>query len=321
MQEDVLAEHERHVRWQAAGELRARLDQLIRAATGIYLASAGDTRHKLPPHGQELLRATLIEQLDVLIDGYSYAATRGALRRAANALIRAGADDIDPDVRVNVNAPIDLRWALPELTTGMRDDLKAARKLARVGKLDRYGDLLTVIGAARKAVNRADRTAAWVTHRAHNEGRMRAALKLERQGGIVSMFWRPERDACATCLGYAGAVAEPGEPFVPVFEVGDASARPAGPVHGPWDMHPWCRCQLDMQYEAAGKELTPLDLPYALRREAQRSVASGMAQGSEPGRVRAADRLLQLGDELLINKTTQRKARRAIEAGGFDTPS
>lgn len=321
MIEDALVEQERLVRWQAAGELRARLDQLIRAATGVYIGGAGTTRHKLPPLAEQLLRQTLVEQLDTLIDSYSYARTRGALRRAARSLIRSGADDIEPGIRININAPIDLRWALPELTTGMRDDLRAARQLARYGRLERYDDLVTVFAAARRAVNRADRVATWVTHRAHNEGRMRAAAKLERQGGTVSMVWRPERDACATCLGYAGAVASVGEPFVPLFEVGDASARPAGDVYGPWDMHPHCRCSVEPWFEPADKVLTSLDFPYVLRREAQRAVVSGTAQGSEPARVRAADRLLQLGKALLINKTTQRRARRAIAAGGFSVSS
>lgn len=318
MDEGALVEHERVVRWRAAGELRARLDQLIRTATGVYLASASSTRHKLPEFGQELLRRVLVEQLDHLIDEYNYAETRAVLRSAARDLIQAGARDVDPDVRVRAATPLDLRWELPRLTAGMRADFKAARQLARHGKLDRYGDLVAVLAAARRAVNRADRTAAWVTHRAHNEGRMRAAARIEAQGGTVSMVWRPERDACATCLGYAGAVASVGEPFTPVFTVGDVSARPVGPVYGPWDMHPHCRCSVEPWYEPADKVLDPVDFPYALRREAQRSVASGQAQGSEPARVRAADRLLQLGEDLLINKTTQRKARRAVAAGGFE---
>ncbi|HEX8109785.1 MAG TPA: hypothetical protein VF516_18770, partial [Kofleriaceae bacterium] len=117
-----------------------------------------------------------------------------------------------------------------------------------------------------------------------------------------------------TCLGYAGALAAPGEPFRPVFSVGDPSARPAGPVHGP-PLHPWCRCELDWWYPD-GPDLTPLDLPYALRREAERSILTGQAQGSAPARLRAADRLVDLAG-LIVPKTVVKRAKKALQAGRF----
>lgn len=305
----ILEERTRHA---VAGSVRAALVALECTLAAVYISAAGDTRHALPEHAQATLRELLTTALNGLV-GYDYADTRSVLVHAAREALAGGAADVGLPIAETL--PLDVRQALTGLTAGMREDIRDALKLARHGPLARWGDAVTVVGMARKALNRADSTAVWVVHRAHNEGRSRA-IERAWQGGVqVQMMWRAERGACVFCLSLAGALAEPGEAFRPVVAVADASQVPDFPLHGP-PAHPHCRCELDWWIGAPEVELTDVDLPIALRREAQRSLASGAAQGSRPNLLRAADRLLAIGN-LLIPKTVQRRARKAVEVGHF----
>lgn len=312
MDEYGLADLERRTRDSAAGDLRAALVALEREVTVIYTAVAGDPLHALPELAQQTIRKRLVEALHGLAT-YDYADTRKVLTRAARTAMAGGAADVG--VPVSDTLPADIRQAMTALTGNMRKDLHDALKLARYGPMKRLGDARTVVGMARKALNHADSTAVWLVHRAHNEGRSRAIDKAFSGGVQVAKLWRAERGACVACLGYAGALAEPGESFRPVVDVADPSQRPDGPVWGP-PLHPHCRCALEWWTGPGEADLTAVDLPVALRREAQRSIASGAAMGSEPNRLRAAERLLDVA-ELLIPKTAQRRARKALQAGQF----
>lgn len=311
MDERELADLERRTRDSTAGNLRAALVALEREITVIYTAVAGDAQHALPEMAQHTIRNRLSEALHGLVT-YDYADTRQVLTRAARAAMAGGAADVG--LPVSDTLPADIRQAMTALTNNMRKDLRDAVKLARYGPMRRLGDARTVVGMARKALNHADATAVWLVHRAHNEGRSRAIDKAASGGVEVAKLWRAERGACVACLGYAGALTEPGEPFRPVVDVADASQRPDSPVWGP-PLHPHCRCQLEW-WTGPTTGLDAVDLPVALRREAQRSIASGSAIGSEPNRLRAAERLLDVAG-LLIPKTVQRRARKAVDAGEF----
>lgn len=304
---ELLEERTRHA---VAGSLKAALVALQREVTSVYLAVAGDTRHALVPFAQDTIRRRLVDALSGLI-GYDYVDTRAVLRMAARTAIEGGSADLDIDVSPHL--PDDILTAMTTLTANMKADLRDALKLAKHGPLQRYGEMQAVLGTARKALNHADATAVWIVHRAHNEGRRRAIDKAAEDGTQISMMWRAERDACVACLAYAGGFAAPAGHFRPLLRVADASA-PSGPVAGP-PLHPHCRCQLEWWFGPI-RDLDDTDLPVALRREAQRSIATGQAQGSEPGRIRAADRLLDVAD-LLIPKTVRRRARKAITAGTF----
>jgi hypothetical protein len=312
LDERALAELEERTRHQVAGSVRATLVALERAAAAVYITAAGDTRHALPELSQATLRNLLANALHGLV-GYDYADTRIVLIRAARDALAGGAADIGLDVADTL--PLDLRRALTGLTAGMREDIRAALKLTQYGPLRRYGDVQAVLGMARKALNRADSTATWVVHRAHNEGVARAVDRAASRGEQVAMMWRAERGACVFCLSLAGALAAPGEVFAPIVEVADPSQIPDHPVHEP-PAHPWCRCRLEPWYGPAEADLTDVDLPIALRREAQRSLASGTGKGSRPNLLRAAARLVDIAD-LLIPKTVRRRAKRAVEAGHF----
>jgi hypothetical protein len=312
--ERALAELEERTRPAVAGSVRAALVALERTAAAVYITAAGDTRHALPELSQGTLRTLLMNALNGLI-GYDYADTRTVLIRAARDALAGGAADIGLEVAETL--PLDLRHALTGLTAGMREDIRTALKLAQHGPLRRYGDVQAVLGMARKALNRADSTATWVVHRAHNEGVARAVERAASRGTQVVMLWRAERGACVFCLSLAGALAGPGEAFQPIVEVADPSQIPDHPVHEP-PAHPWCRCKLEAWYGPTEADLTAVDLPVALRREAQRSLASGAAKGSRPNLLRAAARLLDVAD-LLIPKTVRKRARHAVEAGHFPT--
>lgn len=312
MDERELADHERRVRDSVAGDLRAAGLDLERVVAAVYISAAGDTRHKLSEYGQATLRRYLVEALESL-QRRNYRETRAALVGGARAALRGGAEDLGMDVPLTL--PQDMRHALGELTIGMKQDLKDALKLARNGSLEHYGDAQAVVGLLRKAANRADRAAVWMVHRAHNEGRDRAIERAWRQGVEVRKLWRAERDACPACTGFAGALAEVGEPFHPVVSVEDPSARPGSPPYAP-PLHPHCRCRLEEWYGPADAELGPLDLPYALRREAQRSILRGDVQGSEPARLRAAGRLVDLAG-LLVPRTVVKRAKKALVKGHF----
>lgn len=312
MDEIDLGDLERRTRDLVAGDLRAALTALSNTVAAVYIAAAGDTRHALDPRAQQTLRNHLTATLSGLA-AYDYADTRRTLVDAARAAMAGGARDLGVDVGETL--PLDVRQALTGLTAGMRADLRAALNLARHGPLDRYGAAQAVVGMARKALNRADSTAVWTVHRAHNEGRSRAVDKLAGYGENVVLMWRAERGACVFCLSLAGALAAPGEPFQPVVDVADASQVPDFPLFAP-PAHPWCRCAAEPWYGAAEADLEAVDLPMALRREAQRSLATGSAKASNPARVRAAGRLLGLAD-LLIPKTVQRRARKAVDSGAF----
>lgn len=314
MDEQALADLEERTRHAVAGSLRAVLVALEREVVGVYLAVAGDTRHALNQYAQDTLRRRLTDALTGLI-GYDYADTRSVLIRTAREALAGGAADLGNTI--DMRLPQDLRQALTGLTAGMRHDLRQALTLAKHGPMGRYGEVMAVIGAAKKALNRADSSAVWVVHRAHNEGRSRGIDRLAAAGGRVWLLWRAERDACAFCLSLAGALADPGEAFAPVVDVADPSQVPPFPVMAP-PAHPWCRCVLDWWVGHAPDELDPLDLPHALRREAQRSLAYGQAQGSEPNRMRAAKRLLEVAD-LLIPKTVQKRAKKSLAAGHFSS--
>jgi hypothetical protein len=308
---------EAQVRDTVVTDLRGFLDELLRIGTAIYVTTAGSTHHKLPEHAQDTLRGLLVEQLDRM-RRYPYREVRQALQHGAQQALATGSYDtglIGPVVsRISGTLPLDIRAALPALTAGIRDDLHAAAHLARSGPLDRYGDLMSVIATARRAVNRAEQTTTFVIHRAHAEGVQRAIDRAAAGGIEVATLWLAERDACAACLGYAGALAVPGEPFLPVLSVQDPSATVYGPVWGP-PLHPHCRCRTEPWF--GGLDITPVDLPHALRREAQRSIAAGTAMGSRPARLRAAGRLVQAAG-LLIPKTVVKRAQRAVQAGTFE---
>jgi hypothetical protein len=316
MNEDELRAYEDKVRHQAAPDLRHVLSNLHGALTVVYTAVVGDTRTPLDPQAADTIRRQFAATLDGLRENIAYGLIRQRLRDAARRAIVEGAASTGLDVQVSPVTPLDVRWALRDLTAGLRADLADAANLVRHGKLESYADLIALSTAARKAANRLDRASSWIVHRAHNEGISRAVDKAASQGVEISMVWSAESGACIACTSYAGSIARVGDSFMPVVDVADDSARPRGLVWTP-PLHPACRCALEPWTGAIGDDLRRTDRPLILRRAAQLAIASGKAAGSEPARVRAADRLLDVADALLIPKRARKAARRAVARKGF----
>lgn len=309
MDERELRLYEEQVRRAVSADLRSSLDQLLATASAIYVSAAGDTRHALGVLAQNTMRDVLSDTL-MRLEHQDYSYIRRTLQGAAREMLEAGADGVE----VRGTTPLDIRAAMIRMADGMRGDLREARTLARHGSMARYGDIVATIQQAKNALNRADSSASWIVHRAHNEGARRAVERQWSRGeDDLLLMWRAERNACPTCLGFAGALARPGELFEPVFVVADESAL-TGPLPGP-PAHPRCRCRAE-RWRGDPDNLRPVDLPHALRREAQRSVVQGVASGGRLARLRAADRLLQMGG-LLIPKSVQKRAKQAVSSGDF----
>lgn len=315
MNEAELRAYEDRVRHQAAPDLRAVLDNVHKAVTLVYTAVAGDTRTPLDPQAADTIRRQFAAALDRIREETEYGRIRQYLRDAARRAITAGADSTGLDVTVSPVTPLDVRWALKDLTAGLRADLADAARLARHGKLETYNDMVAMATAARKAANRLDRASSWIVHRAHNEGVNRAIDKAASQGADVASIWVPEAGACILCMSLAGSIAVPGEPFRPVVDVADESARPKVPLWSP-PAHSFCRCKAE-PYAGPVHSLKRTDRPTILRRAAQLAIASGRAAGSEPARVRAADRLLEVGEALLLPARARKAARKAVARKRF----
>ena len=131
-------------------------------------------------------------------------------------------------------------------------------------------------------------------------------------------LWFAEPDACLSCQGMAGRLADPGEPFNAAFAstfTPKPRIWPPGPIET-CPLHPHCRCRVSPYLGAVG---AGTNLPAALRREAQRAVLKGWSLPSESGpeRVRAAQQLLNRG--VSAPKSVQAYARAAVRRGHFTT--
>lgn len=305
MDEQQLQDFEARARADAAGAARAESDSITSDALLVYLAVAGAPGNPLPEFAQQTLRTLLVSRVDRMV-------RLGPLRRVLLRVVRegltfgmwSGLTAIGRRlIRTRVRRSPELRRELNELGSRLREDIKIARLLARTVPLQTFDQLQVVLAAVRAPVTRAERTAAWVANRAIAEG---AAAVSERYG--LPRIWIAERDACLHCLAYAGEVAQPGQPFAGGLTFGD---RPldGDPVWHP-PLHPNCRCRTQ-PWAGSEEGVGDVELPAALKREAQRTVALGWANASEPARLRAADRLLGRAD-LLLAKTVVRRSRKAI---------
>lgn len=305
MDERDLLGFEARVRRDTTNAARSEVDALVRDATLVYLAAARAPGEPISPFVQQTIRVMLLGRIDRLI---SLGALRRVLLRAVREGVTLGLASAFSVLgrrlaRPRVVRSPQLRAGLNQLGAHLRQDLRQAKTLARVSPLETFEQLQVVLSAVRAPVARAERTATWVANRSIAEG-----VRHVTQQYDVPTIWIAERDACLHCLAYAGQVVQPGQLFPGGLTYGD---RPLGtePVSEP-PLHPNCRCRLQ-PWLGSEEEVGPVDLPQALRREAQRTVAQGSANASEPARLRAADRLLQRAD-LMLSRTAVKRARKAI---------
>jgi hypothetical protein len=161
------------------------------------------------------------------------------------------------------------------------------------------------------AASSAERAATWATMRRGNEG---VAAAADTAG--MDTLWVAERDACVYCLAQSGHLSVDGV-FDDSRSFGAAPLPvwPSGALTVP-PRHPECRCHLVVY---AGHQGPGPSLPEALRREAQRSVLTGLALPSESQVVRrkAAQRLVD--GNVALPKTVVARTRHQLIAGTFAT--
>jgi hypothetical protein len=290
----------------ATRPLRELVGQLLRALTTQYVQLAGNTNNPLPEQHRQTFRDYAVGLVDQLQHGLRL--DRPSLLRALLRALGLGQEQAravtgaDPSPLVEIAAAT----MVLRLADTVRAGLLGASGAARLLPLRSYRDVTELAGRVNQVVNRLERDTRTAINDAVNRGLYDEA---ERAG--AARLWIAERDACLTCLAYAGQVAPPGRPFPADLTYGDSSTVKT-PLWTP-PAHPSCRCRavpyLGMDDDTAG------GYPEALQREAHRTVLRGWANASEPARVRAADRLLQAG--VYAPKTVKDKARRAVRRGTF----
>jgi hypothetical protein len=294
---------------QTSAAVKLLLADAARRLAAEYIRAAGDLKTPVPDGAKDGLRAAvlrilaalasgmvselprIVEGLQQVIEGGLKLGTRAAPKRPA---------------RVRLRPSRELTAAIRKLRTQVREQLAAAEAHARAADLRRFSDVTTVMAKAQQAVNSVSAAARWASNRAVNEG---AAAVADAAG--VPRLWVAEAGACLTCLAYAGELAQPGEPFPAGLTFGDSSTVTEALDHPP--AHPNCRCRIQPWY---GTEPSfGIELPTALKREAQRAVLRGTSDhASRPAKLRAADRLLKTGLSGLPD-TVKIRARAKVKAG------
>lgn len=295
---------------QAQAQAATRPEQAVQTANraGLLLLTQMAAYAALPP----VVLASLVDaagrQLSAVLTGY-----RRAVERALPAgRMRAATFAVHDVARISglpVRPPV--LEDIPDLGT-LFDDAEA-----RVGALlDSVQLRIAPEASARaataatvSAVRQADSVMGDSIHKAYADASHTAA---EQHG--VWRIWKAERNACATCLAYAGAVVEPGQLFPDKLTYGDRPMKWRGFTGTGPPRHPHCRCIAAPIDQRAADTMST-----TLRREAQRSIIKGFALPSEsvPVRARAAERLLRRGS--LVPKSVQEAAARALANGEFIT--
>lgn len=291
---------------QQARDFEHALEHAAVAATLAWLAAtlvnawphldAGDVRTWLIAR----LRNTPIHATAAVNDRIGQGVQLGVMRAAADADL----------VRVPIGLTVDTRTErlIADLDQTIRAGLSHAIQLAQSSPLASAADTTTVLAPALTATRRASAATSWAANRAVNLGTAQVA---EQVGADV--LWVAERDACLTCLALSGQVRHAGEAFDASLTF-DTHPMPLFPIGNPQPLdhpprHPGCRCRSRLWLGGS-------DLPEALQREAQRTVARGWSgYASKPARLSAADRLLQ--HPTLLPATVRHRARRAVRTGGF----
>lgn len=221
----------------------------------------------------------------------------GREARAATAHITAGLDDQTLRTIAGADSLIGARIA----------DAEAALTVAGPG----FDDITGALAHAHRAASDMQGAVIQAVNGAANTGITAVADDLGAQRLLIA-----EPDACLTCAGMSGRLADPGEPFDAAFAATFTPKPriwPPGPIVAP-PIHPHCRCRITIwRGSAAGGT----DFPAALRREAQRAVLKGWSLPSEsgPARIRAAQQLLTRG--VTAPQSVQAQARAAIRRGRF----
>lgn len=296
-QRDQYAEQIRQAEDQAvaatAAGLQAQVAAVLSAALAAHaVATAASGAQALTGATTAVVRAALLRRVQQLA-GHNPTV---ALTRAATLAYRAGAvtagaprpprGGLPPRINAAISAATDRAAGLLHDATGQIRHLPLATPQ----------DVTAAVATTGRAVNALEQATRWVVEAAAADG-AQAVADAAGDGRV----WVAERDACLTCLAYSGVVAPAGEPFPGGLTFGDRAYRTLPILNPP--AHPHCRCRVKPW---AGLEGPGPGLPEVLRREAQRAVLRGTADAYRPARLRAAQRLLDSGQQLLVPRSVRR---------------
>lgn len=226
------------------------------------------------------------------------ATAMGARHAMAFARRASGGHFAVPDVSVSRDV-IDAARGVADAVT---EQLRLAARLLSPRNVTSWRDVLTGLGAVRRAVGMVRSAVAWCLHRAINDGAAQAIATLDARA-----LWVTEPDACVACLAYAGRLADRDGYFPGGLSMDPAQrSTTTAAIEGP-PKHPNCRCRLVPWRDEWASGRTAL--PDLLRRQALRSIATGGGRPSESrtARIRAAR-------ALAASRHTPDPLRRAAQA-------
>lgn len=282
-----------------------QIEQVQREIAAEYVRLAGSLDNPMPPTWHEAFTNWVIELLHWVQENIHDPAPALTEAIAAGTALGTATTALG-------DAPVALSAALQEAVGGlrpkMREDITEAGLLIRRQRPEQYREIAAALGKASHAARRAESTTRWAVNRAINEGVLAQA---DRAG--ISTLWVSERNACFTCLAYAGYVTAPGVPFPAGLTFGDRSTVKE-PIMAP-PAHPNCRCRIET-WHGSTDDVGPAELPAVLKREAERTVLRGATDfESNPAMFRALERLLARG--VALPKSVRERAERDLENREF----
>jgi hypothetical protein len=291
-----------------AADLSAKLMRVYQDMTAAYVRYTGDVDKPL----SLLSRARLTAKLVIALGGVRVQASK-SLSKAVKGALALGVEmarlHVGKKVVVTPRPDREVRRAIRDIDKLAQQDLKDALSFMKSLTIKDFSDLSMVMAKANQAVTRVERATRWATNRSINQG----SIVVAKAAG-AQLLWVHERGACLTCLKYSGMVIDTGKNFPAGLTFGDqGSSTVKIPITGP-PAHPNCRCRL-VPWLGSKSGVGPVEMPDALKREAQREVLRGTAGATERQRLKAADRLLNVGTSL--PKTVQKRARLAVQKGTF----
>lgn len=303
---------ERMLEAHVTKNLRWQLDRLLQRVSGYYIRLAGSLDNPLPASQRDRFLRWLVEEILEITPN-----SQPRLEQAA-AMATAFGIDTATEALPGIDPPqVQLTDRL--LTSILHTDMKArgdildAAQYAQQIQPTTWNDTLAVIAKTNRAGNRTAATTRHLANEAMNLGVTAVADQLD-----APRVWVPEKDACLTCLAYAGRVVGPGEWFPAGLTFGDHSTVKQ-PIRTP-PAHPNCRCRTQL-WLGQDDDGGPVTFPEGLRREALRAVLRGASgYDSTPAQLRAVDRLLVQGvagmPKSVLDRARRDLARRQFSRRG-----
>lgn len=239
-------------------------------------------------------------------DALSDAAALGARHAIAFATRAGGGRHRVPEVSV----PAEALAAARDVAAVVREQARLSARLLSPRHVSSWRDVLTGIGAAKRAVTLVRQTTAWAVHRAVNAGSQQATEALAARS-----LWVAEPTACVRCAAYSGRLSDRDGHFPGGLSLDPAQrSTTRAAIDGP-PLHPACRCRC-VPWRPEWAPARGPSLPDLLREQAWRAAATGAARPSESrtARLRAAQYVSTQRD---IPAAVRRQARAAAAAGHF----